>query len=231
VIDGKERQTMTYVLIPGAGGVALYWHLVQDELRRRGHESIAVELPSGDAGFTEYASAVVDAAANLTDVTLVAQSMGGFTAPLVAERRPIERIIFVNAMIPRVGETAGEWWGNTGQEQARRANDTQDGRDPDAEFDLDTYFLHDLPEDERQTVLTTDRPQSGNVFEQPYPLKSWPETPMHVITATGDRFFPAKFQRRVSQERLGITPDEIPGGHLVALNQPVALTELILRYR
>lgn len=222
---------MTYVLIPGAGGVALYWHLVQDELRRRGHDSIAVDLPSGDAGFAEYADAVVDAAANLTDVRLVAQSLGGFTAPLVADRMPIERIIFVNAMIPRVGETAGEWWGSTGQERARRANDEQDGRDPDAEFDLDAYFLHDLPDDERQAVLKTDRPQSGIVFGQPYPLKSWPSTPMHVITATGDRFFPADFQRQVSQERLGITPDEIPGGHLVALSQPAALTEMILEYR
>lgn len=227
---------MTYVLIPGAGGVALYWHLVQDELRRRGHESIAVDLPSGDAGFTEYADAVIDAAAGLTDVRLVAQSLGGFTAPLVAERMPadrmpIERIIFVNAMIPRVGETAGEWWGNTGQERARRANDEQNGRDPDAEFDLDAYFLHDLPDDERQAVLTTDRPQSSSVFAKPYPLNSWPATPMHVITATDDRFFPAGFQRRVSQERLGITPDQVPGGHLVALSQPVALTDQILQYR
>ena len=68
-------------------------------------------------------------------------------------------------------------------------------------------------------------------FFKPWPLKSWPDVPTRVITGRNDRFFPAEFQRRVSQERLGITPDVIPGGHLVALSQPVALVDLLESYR
>ncbi len=53
----------TYVLIPGAGGVAWYWHLLEAELRERGHEAVAVDLPADDdsAGLSEYADAVVAA--------------------------------------------------------------------------------------------------------------------------------------------------------------------------
>ena len=34
-----------FVLIPGAGGAAWYWHRVVPELRARGHEAVAVDLP------------------------------------------------------------------------------------------------------------------------------------------------------------------------------------------
>jgi hypothetical protein len=36
----------TYVLIPGAGGDAWYWHQLVPELRERGHEAVAVDLPA-----------------------------------------------------------------------------------------------------------------------------------------------------------------------------------------
>ncbi|MCW2642751.1 MAG: alpha/beta hydrolase [Dactylosporangium sp.] len=39
---------VTYVLIPGAGGDAWYWHVVERELGQRGHDVISVELPSDD---------------------------------------------------------------------------------------------------------------------------------------------------------------------------------------
>jgi hypothetical protein len=39
-----------------------------------------------------------------------------------------------------------------------------------------------------------------------------------------------EFQRRLVEERLGITPDVIPGGHLSALARPDELTALLLSY-
>ena len=54
---------MTYVLIPGAGGSAWFWHLVDAELRQRGHDVVVVELPADDdsAGLPEYTDAVINA--------------------------------------------------------------------------------------------------------------------------------------------------------------------------
>jgi len=36
------------VLIPGAGGRAWVWHLVEADLRRRGYDAFAVDLPADD---------------------------------------------------------------------------------------------------------------------------------------------------------------------------------------
>src|SRR5437764_8860329 len=105
---------MTFVLIPGAGGSAWYWSRVVPLLQADGHEAIAVDLPGDDekAGLTEYAALVRRAIGGRADVTLVAQSLGGFTAALVADQ--VQALVFVNAMIPNPGETAGAWWANTG---------------------------------------------------------------------------------------------------------------------
>ena len=80
----------TYVLIPGAGGEAWYWHLVVPRLQERGHDALPVSLPAGDdsAGWGAYADAIVESIGDRTGVILVAQSLAGFSAPLVCERVP-----------------------------------------------------------------------------------------------------------------------------------------------
>jgi hypothetical protein len=80
-----------------------------------------VDLPGDDetAGLPEYTSLVTGAIGVRDDVVLVAQSLGGCTAPLAAARPGVRALVFVNAMIPVPGETPGAWWGNTGWEQAR----------------------------------------------------------------------------------------------------------------
>jgi pimeloyl-ACP methyl ester carboxylesterase len=227
-----EGDATTYVLIPGAGGAGSYWHLVADELRSRGHETVAVDLPARDdvAGLPEYADAVVNAIGDRSDVILVAQSMGGFTAPLVTERASVAMLVLVNAMIPAPGETPGEWWANTGQPEARRRQDTTEGRDPDAPFDPISTFFHDVPADVRDEAFKEDPRQSDTPFASPMTLAAWPDVPTRVIIGTDDRFFPADFQRRIAQDRLGITPDELPGGHLIALSHPVELAERLEAY-
>ena len=57
--------SMNFVLVPGAGGDAHYWHLVTPLLREAGHRVVAPDLPAEDdaAGLGEYANAIVAAAA------------------------------------------------------------------------------------------------------------------------------------------------------------------------
>jgi pimeloyl-ACP methyl ester carboxylesterase len=78
----------TYALIHGAGDVGWYWHLVDAELRARGHDTVAPDLPVEDdaAGLEAYAAVVVEAIGDRQDVTVVAQSFGGYIAPIVADR-------------------------------------------------------------------------------------------------------------------------------------------------
>jgi pimeloyl-ACP methyl ester carboxylesterase len=222
----------TYVLIHGAGSDSWYWHLVSPELQARGHDVVTMDLPSGDdsAGLAEYTATVVDAIGDRTDLVLVAQSMGGFTAPLVCEQLPVNLMVLVAAMVPLPGESPGDWWANTGWEQAKRENDQRAGRPTDGDFDPMVTFLHDLPPDLAAEAMMHGAEQSGTPFEKPWPLAAWPDVPTKFLLCREDRFFPAEFMRRVVRERLGITPDEMDGSHLPALNHPKELAERLDAY-
>jgi pimeloyl-ACP methyl ester carboxylesterase len=223
-------QQRSFVLVPGAGGNAGYWQLVQPLIREAGFSSTAVTLPNWPgATFSDHADAIVAAAGAPNDVTLVAQSMGAFSAPLTCERLPVAQLLLVNAMIPAPGETAGEWWGNTGQAEAMRANDLREGRDADAGFDAQTHFLHDIPPDVLTLLSSADEPPADSLFETAFALNRWPDVPTAVIAGRDDRFFPYEFQRRVAKERLGLDAEQLPGGHLLALSQPEALARRLLR--
>ena len=91
-----------YVLIHGAGDVGWYWHLVEAELREPGGDVVAPDLPCDDdsAGLPEYADAVVQANGDRIDLVVVAQSFGGFTAPLVCDRSAVKQLVLVAPMIP-----------------------------------------------------------------------------------------------------------------------------------
>jgi pimeloyl-ACP methyl ester carboxylesterase len=221
--------TASFVLIPGAGGMAWYWHRVAEALAHAGREAIAVDLPADDpaAGLPEYAALVVRAIGERMNVILVAQSLGAFTAPLVCEPAPVRMLVFVNAMIPRPGETAGAWWDNTGAVEARLAAARAGGYS--IEVDLQTYFLHDVPE----AVLRAGpgrRDESEIAFGQPCAFRAWPALPMRVIAGADDRFFPVEFQKRIARERLGLEADVLPGGHLISLSNPKAVVERLVRY-
>ncbi len=228
------RQMATYVLIPGAGGSAWYWHRVAPLLRDRGHDVVAVELPAGDdaAGLAEYADAVVEAIGDRRDLIVVAQSMGGFTGPIVCERVRVELLVLLNAMIGKPGESPGEWGAATGAAAAREEQAARDGRslDDDPEM-LDTFF-HDVSPEVTAEAMAQDEPaQSDTPFAQPWALARWPDVLTRVLQGRDDRLFPVEFQRAIAEERLGITQDEMPGGHLLALSQPDELVERLEAYR
>jgi pimeloyl-ACP methyl ester carboxylesterase len=224
----------TYVLIHGASSDSWYWHLVVPMLRERGHDVVAVDLPSDDdsAGLSEYADAVVGAIGDRTDLILVAQSMAGFTAPLVCDRIPVTLLVLVAAMVPLPDEPPGEWWANTGWEQARTEEAARHGNPGEGNFDPMVTFFHDVaPNVVAEAMARGERAQSGTPFEKPWPLPAWPDVPTRFILCRDDRFFPADFMRRVVRQRLGITPDEMDGGHLPALARPKELVERLEAYR
>ncbi len=224
----------TYVLIHGAASDSWYWHRVVPELRARGHHVVVPDLPCGDdsAGFSEYADVVVDAIGDRNQLVVVAQSLGGFTAPLVCARVPVELLILVAAMVPLPGELPGEWWTNTGWEQVRREQAERGDDSPTAEFDVMAEFFHDVPPDvAAEAMARGERTQSGTPFEKPWPLEAWPDVPTRFLLCRHDRFFPPEFMRRVVKERLGVTPDEFDSGHLPALSRPTALVERFESFR
>ncbi len=227
--DRPNGQRRTFVLVPGAGGTAWYWHRVVPLLQQAGHDAVAVDLPSEDpaAGLGEYARATAKAAAGYDDIVLVAQSLGGFTAPLAAEQIAVRALVLVNAMIPAPGETPGAWSGNTGSTQARTTAATRGGYG--TEFDLDVYFFHDVPPEVVAAGQPYQQPEADEIFESRCDFGAWPAVPIKVAAGREDRFFPAGFQRQVARDRLGIEADVLPGGHLNALSRPAELARYLLQ--
>jgi len=218
----------SFVLIPGSGGSAWYWHRVVPLLAASGHEVVALDLPGDDpkAGLDEYVQIVTAAVAERVDVVLVASSLGGFLVPLVAERTSVRAIVLVNPMIPLQGETAGEWWHNTGAVDAREAA-ARSGGYP-VEFDPATYFLHDVPEEVLADGEASQREEAAIAFTSICDFISWPRVPIKVAAGRDDRFFPFDFQRQIALERLGIEIEGLPGGHLIALSRPTELASYLL---
>ncbi|HWC78590.1 MAG TPA: alpha/beta hydrolase [Pseudonocardiaceae bacterium] len=207
----------TFVLIPGAATGPDYWSPLVAALHDRGHGSVTPDLPCEDdsAGLAEYADTVVAAAAGHPDPVVVGHSLGGFTAPLVCDRLPVRQLVLLSAMIPAPGETVDQWWSTTGYRQARAELDAADGLDPDDPLAL--YCTGVDPEVARRQ-LARSRPQSGTPCGQPWPLAAWPDVPTRFLLCRDDRFFPAPFMRELVRTRLGIEPEEVPGGHLAVLS-------------
>jgi pimeloyl-ACP methyl ester carboxylesterase len=226
----------TFALIPGAGGSAWFWHRVTPLLAATGAKAIPIELPAGDdaADLTRYADIAVESVAGISEASgplvLVGQSLGAFTAPIVATRVPTALIVLVNPMVPTAGESGGQWWENTGQRAARIAHFQRIGLSR-TDFDPIEDFFHDVPAAVRDEALRQPEPQQSDTpFGTPWPLDRWPDVPTRVIAGSDDRLFPLEFQRRVVRERLGLEVDVIPGGHLTALSRPQELVDLLVDF-
>ncbi|GAA2286975.1 alpha/beta fold hydrolase [Nonomuraea roseoviolacea subsp. roseoviolacea] len=211
----------TFALIHGGGGSARDWRLVVPELRRRGHDAVAVDLPVEDesAGLGDYADTVVKAVGDRPGLVVVGHSWGGFVAPLVCDRVRAELLVLVTAMIPAPGERPADWWDNTGWRPSS-----------DGDADEVELFLHDVPPDLAADLMAHTRRHSGTADGEPWPLRKWPDVPTRFLLCRDDRFFTPAFMREVVRRRLGVTPDEIPGGHCPMLARPAELAEQLVGY-
>ncbi|HEY5933964.1 MAG TPA: alpha/beta fold hydrolase [Kofleriaceae bacterium] len=221
----------TFVLIHGAGDVGWYWHLVEAELRARGHDVVAPDLPAGDDALEleDYADAVVATVGDRRDLVVVGQSFGGFTATLVAARLPVDALVFVAGMIPAPGETPGDWWRNTRYNEAAAEQAARDGGLTGNDDPYVCYY-HDVPRELATEAIARSKDRahpSKAAMAAPWPLDDLPAVPTRFVLCTEDRFFPAAFLRRVVAERLAIEPGEIAAGHCVALGHPVELADLL----
>ncbi len=150
-----------FVFIHGAGDVGWCWHLVAAELRERGHDTVAPDLPCDDDWpcLPEYADTVAAAAGDRTDLVVVAQSLGGFTAPLVCDRVAVELLVLVAPMIPAPGEAPADYFSGTRYEdEVRERYDDQTA-----------LFYQDVPPELAAEALERGRSQSEARMGEPSP--------------------------------------------------------------
>ncbi len=225
---------MKIVAIHGAFHGAWCWDLLRPELARLGHDLVAVDLPTDDpaAASERYAQVVAEQIEPAAPPVLLAHSMGGLTAPLVAERHPVRQMLFLAAFLPRPGMSANQQRAQEpidSPEAPATAEWTDLGNDvwavgPATATDL---FYADVDHDTRAWALSRLRPQCYLLLNEETPLRAWPTIPSGYIVCRDDRAINPAWGRTAARDRLGVEPVEIDGGHSPMLSRPAELAALI----
>jgi pimeloyl-ACP methyl ester carboxylesterase len=228
----RVASVTTFALIHGAWHGAWCWERVTGPLRERGHEVVVPELPSEDteAGLEEYADTIDRALGDADDVLLVPHSLGGLVGPVVAARRPLRALVYLNALVPEPGLSFGEQLSASVEpvllfEGGRAVDDQGRSHWPDAEATARIMYPDLSPEDARWAAERL-RPQAQKSQTEPSPA---PPAGLRVesIIGVNDAVVSPAWSRRVARERLGVEPVEIPTGHFSMVTHPDLLADAL----
>jgi pimeloyl-ACP methyl ester carboxylesterase len=226
----------TYALLPGAWHGAWCWKRVAPLLIEAGHRVVAIDLPCEDRslGCAAYRDIALEAIGDAgDDLVVVGHSAGGLTAPLVAAARPVRRLVFVCALLPRPGRPFTE----QNEVEGILEHEYQAGVETDENgnrrwFDRAlcgrTLYAGCSPEDVAWAFGHL-RPQSSTMYTEASPMDGWPEVPVTDIRGDDDRLVSPAWAANAVPERLGIASAVIRGaGHSPMLSHPRALADLML---
>jgi hypothetical protein len=218
-----------FALVHGGWHGGWCWDRLAAELTRRGHRTVAPDLPAGDpsAGAAEYAAVVTAALAGAEDVVLVAHSLAGLCAPLV---RPVRRIVYLAAMLPEPGRSVDER-ARDGERQTRRGL----GRGQTVNDDGSTQWIPraalewlypDSPPAVARAAAARLRPQQWRITAEPSPLTEWPDVPARYVLCRQDKVIDADWARTVAPRHAELV--ELPGDHSPFLSRPAELADLLV---
>jgi pimeloyl-ACP methyl ester carboxylesterase len=223
-----------FALVHGAWHGPWCWDRLTGPLREHGHEVVVPDLPSEDTeiGLDGYADVIDRELGDAEDVFLVPHSLGGLVGPVVANRRPLTALVYLNALVPEPGLSFGEQLGAAGEqvllfEGGREVDDR--GRshwpDPDATARI---MYPDLSEEDARWAAERLRPQaqrSQTELSPSPPAGLWVES----IIGASDRVVSPSWSRRVARDRLGVEPIELPTGHFPMITHPERLADELAR--
>ncbi len=219
-----------FCLVHGAHLGAWSWNLLVPELERRGHQTVAMDLPleDPDAGAVRYAETVLQALQGVgDDVVLVGHSMTGLVIPIVANQRPVRKLVYLAAGIPKVGTSLIERISHG--DESDMFNSVAPAKDPSQDEAVAMKLLfHDCEPDVANWAIANLRPQaSALIFSEISPLQSMPNVESAYIVCTEDRTFTLAWSKRAAYELLGVEAIALPGGHCPQISRPVHLAEIL----
>ena len=220
----------TLVLVHGAFGTPAELAPVIPHLEALGHRALAVDLPCEDpaATFDDYATVVVEALRGLEPpVVLVAHSAGGAAISLVPDRSPVDRLVYVTAVVPEPGRTLLDLIG--ADVRAALLEVTNDDGNGCRSFDLEALAAMGPPEEREATLeylRATQRSQGWAVMGEPWPGEALPLLPCSYVLTTEDTLLPPARQREMAA-RLGVEPVEIASDHEVFGLRPAELAAIL----
>jgi pimeloyl-ACP methyl ester carboxylesterase len=227
----------TFALVHGAWHGAWSWDRLAPELEAAGHRVVAADLPCENvgAGCRAYAEVVSQRLAGVPDddVVLVGHSAGGLTIPLIAGARPVSRMVFVSALLPRPGERFADQNGREGI----LLDDYQAGVTLDAAgrrrwFDPDIArrtMYSGCSDADAAWAFSRLRAQASTMYTEPSPLATWPQVPCIDVRGDDDQLVSPRWAAAAVPVRLGVTPIVLPGaGHTLIVSHARQLADILL---
>lgn len=222
------------MLVHGGYHGAWCWDFLSPELVRLGHRVIAVDLPISDPtlGAADYARTVAEAIDPGSVPMIVGHSMAGVVIPFLPAIRPVQRLVFLAAFLPRPGHSVNDQRSTEAIDGrvALRTNEFTDLGDdvwmigPNTATEL---FYHDAPASSARWAAQRLRPQAYRAMSEVTPLVEWPDVPCSFILCREDRALNPDWARNAARDRLGVTALELPGGHSPFLTRARDLAGLL----
>jgi len=225
---------VTFGLVHGAYHGSWCWEALTPELEDRGHQVLTLDLPSEDpgAGAAEYAAAALTAFAGAgDDLVVIGHSLGGLTIPLIAAARPVRRLVFLAAMLPRPGKAQDEVLslepdmvcaGPEGGSYQGPSGDTRWRPEAAAR-----WFFADCPAGVAASAASRLRGQCWKITTEVTPLAAWPAVPCAYVLGIRDPVINPAWSRQAAPAVLGVKAIQIDAGHSRFLAMPAVLAQLL----
>ncbi|MGH9008357.1 MAG: alpha/beta fold hydrolase [Acidimicrobiia bacterium] len=229
----------TFALIHGAWHGAWCWDPLIPELERRGHRAVAVDLPCDDPAATtmDNAKLVTDALSNAgagadDGVAVVGHSLGGITAAVVPLLRPVRRVVFLCALIPRPGRSFGEVMTSEPNATTEEFNAVPRhvGEGGSVTFDpavVGPFFYQACPPETLASAASRLRSQVWTTTRETCPLDKWPDCELVTIICNDDEVVTPAWSRHLARDVLHVDPIELAGGHFPMIAIPSQLADTL----
>ncbi len=243
-----------FCLVHAAWLGAWSWDLLIPYLQAQGHKAVAMDLPieNPSASLSDFAEAVIKSLPpDEDDVILVGTSMGGTIIPLVANQRPVRKLVFLAALIPYPGmnvieqcyeDMAPDMLKAAGYEQPEASKLEQVRDEPDIftpaslgkncfedEAVAMEFFFHDCKPDVARWAISKLRNHLSLAhLTEVFPLPALPDVESVYIVCAEDRIISPAWSKYAARKRLGVNAIELPGGHCPYLSRPAHLADILL---
>jgi pimeloyl-ACP methyl ester carboxylesterase len=234
--DGEgEGPRPTIVLVHGDWADGSSWHRVIERLQRRGFTVVAPPNPlRGPSTDAPYLASFLETIPG--PIVLVGHSYGGFVVTNAATGNPnVQALVYVNAIIPDLGQTAAELNPDS------CAGPAAFNAVPSARGVVDFYlrveanppypgfaecFANGVNRNDAAVLAAVQRPAALAQLSEPSGPPAWETIPSWALIGTLDRVIsPARQEAMATHARAQI--DTVKAGHLSLITRPNAVTHII----
>ncbi|MBC7935570.1 MAG: alpha/beta hydrolase [Rhizobacter sp.] len=214
------------ILVHGAFADGSGWEEVYNILTKKGYNVTIVQNPCSsledDVAATNKALERQDGPS-----ILVGHSWGGTVITQAGLSPKVVRLVYINAFVPEVGETAGQL--ASSEPAAKEAGALLPDENGWLWYPKDKFhmgFAGDISKQKSDFMYDSQVPITAKCFSTPVTVAAWKTKPSYAVVSTGDKSLNPIIERRM-YKRAGSIVTEINASHVVYISQPKKIASVI----